>query len=257
MRHELIRRAKHIISEIFQRSINKISYCDPNMEWQINQIHGYGMFCPQIRKILWEKFTETSCLIHSDYRVQTINPDVHIVHGTFCITDNRDTNNCYGYPYTVTIHMCKGIAHFINIGGNDKEKALFRIRNRDENVYFLTASQIIYIEAFHNDRLWHCREHTLMSRGSLKSLQQKLPDNFCRIHRCYIVNTNHISMIKKFELEMDNGDHLMIPQRNYADIKRYLLHNCEWQTGTNINSDHAQCARKGECYERLKSFSGN
>lgn len=43
-----------------------------------------------------------------------------------------------------------------------------------------------------------------------------------RIHQSYLVNLEHVSRIWRFEVELDNGMTLPVPEKKYTEIKGKL-----------------------------------
>lgn len=60
------------------------------------------------------------------------------------------------------------------------------------------------------------REHPEIDRRSLSSLEEKLPENFIRIHRSTIVNLNHVRQAKSTAVILYSGEKLVVT-RTYKD----------------------------------------
>lgn len=60
------------------------------------------------------------------------------------------------------------------------------------------------------------REHPEIDRRSLSSLEEKLPENFIRIHRSTIVNLNHARQAKSTAVILNSGEKLVV-SRTYKD----------------------------------------
>lgn len=96
------------------------------------------------------------------------------------------------------------------------------LHNLDRETRFVWEDEIIYIEVMQDHLYWNCRLDVLETTGTLSKLEETLSDFFVRIHRSYMVNKNHVRRIQKYEVNMDNGDVLQIPQRKYLIIKKKL-----------------------------------
>jgi two-component system, LytTR family, response regulator LytT len=72
----------------------------------------------------------------------------------------------------------------------------------DKRIFRLNPSDIFYIEGLGNYVTYHLKDKKLISHGSLTETEAKLPDNFIRIHKSYIVNRNHISSYNNEDIEI-------------------------------------------------------
>ncbi len=89
--------------------------------------------------------------------------------------------------------------------------------------FLLTPSRITYVETSNNCIVLHTDDGKFVKYQSLKSLQEKLPqENFKRVHRSFLVNVDAIECIEKNK----NGDGI-IRLKNGEVIKfsRTYLHN--------------------------------
>ncbi|MFK7979661.1 MAG: LytR/AlgR family response regulator transcription factor [Saprospiraceae bacterium] len=79
---------------------------------------------------------------------------------------------------------------------NEDESAFLLVKIDYKNVKILHA-QILFIEAMDNYVKIHTAERFYLTQQSMKSILQRLPDNqFCRVHKSYIValsKINHFS----------------------------------------------------------------
>lgn len=227
-KEELIRRTMQIVREVFQKDDGTvISYGKDGMEWQFNHLRGHGMCCGRVRKALRNCMGENGEVEQGNYHVQVITEQVCIVSGMVRIVQREDACIWQETPYEIMVCMCNGAAECVHVHGAKTAKLLCSVRGLDEAVYFLDEAEVLYIEAAHNNVVWHCREYRVESRDSLKRLEQCLPDRFMRIQRGYIINVKHVHVIRRNELQMDNGDILPVPYRIYQDIREALLEKSE------------------------------
>jgi len=90
-------------------------------------------------------------------------------------------------------------------------------RSSDDYVFVKVNNQLIkiklddilYIEALADYVLIHMTDQQHIVLMTMKSIAQRLPENFARIHRSYIVNCNHIDSIEDSSV-MINKKHLTI-----------------------------------------------
>ena len=88
-------------------------------------------------------------------------------------------------------------------GGN------FNVKTRDEALYVGDLSTIL---------------HALRSlKQKLSSTEAELGDQFCRVHKGYLVNLAYVEGYSKTELTLTNGEKLLISKYKYQDfVKAYL-----------------------------------
>lgn len=106
-------------------------------------------------------------------------------------------------------------------------KALLNITKKDSNLttvkighnsYTINFQEVLYIESLNNNLKLHLSKGDMIIYSTLKELQKKLPVNFLKVHKSYIVNMNHISGFKPHKFTIDNGDKIPIPTKKYIKI---------------------------------------
>lgn len=86
----------------------------------------------------------------------------------------------------------------------DDDSKKIVIYDGHEEVY-LTRNEISFVESDGNYVTFHTTQGTLIERTSLTNLESRLPSNFIRCHKSYIVNQNQIS--KKSASTIWVGEH--------------------------------------------------
>ena len=82
---------------------------------------------------------------------------------------------------------------------------------------------IIYIESNNKKVTVHARHGIYEVQGKMDDFELALGASFYRCHRCYLVNFAKISAYRQGEIEVTNGDKLLLAQRKYSDfVKTYL-----------------------------------
>jgi len=198
-KEELIRRTMKIIKEIFKKKMRALSYYKSNMEWRFNHMSGYGLYCTRIRKALQGCVEEGRQIRHRGYHVQMITEQIHLVNGVFSIASEEDREGSLETPFEIVVCMSDGMAECVHIYGMGRERLLLQVRSFREEIWFLESTD------------------------TLKRLEGCLPGAFVRIHRCYIINVGQIHKISGNEVEMTNGDILLIPVRNGAKVQKEIL----------------------------------
>lgn len=93
--------------------------------------------------------------------------------------------------------------------------------------HIIQFADILYIESFNNNIILHLHQQTNITLyTTLKEYSKRLPLNFLRCHKCYIVNMNHITGYEPYQFTLNSGIYVPIPPKRYksvtADYKRYL-----------------------------------
>lgn len=104
-----------------------------------------------------------------------------------------------------------------------KKSENYKVVTPNETIYLLKENEILYIESQHNHIVWHCAGEVIINKNSLTNVQEFLSEEFVRIHRCYIVNKLHIRIIRRYEVQLSNGDILPIPSKKFAEIRKKLM----------------------------------
>ena len=99
-----------------------------------------------------------------------------------------------------------------------------------ENIILIPIEDIAYFEAFDNySFMYNLKGEKRLCDYSLLFLQKRLGDNFMRIHRKYIVNSNHIKQIKphsnaRFQIEFSIPDlSPILSSKGYSASIRSLI----------------------------------
>ncbi|WP_227938365.1 LytTR family DNA-binding domain-containing protein [Alkalihalobacillus deserti] len=111
-----------------------------------------------------------------------------------------------------------------------KNTSLSFIVGRRADVWIpISIEQVIYIESHQKKTLIYTEDGCFTSKFPLKTLEQRLPDSFIRIHRSYIVNISsvkHISRDLSSNLEVTlkgpDGATLLISQTYVQRVRKVL-----------------------------------
>jgi len=82
---------------------------------------------------------------------------------------------------------------------------------------------IYYIESGNKKVIFHTTGGTLEVYGKMEKLENELRNTFYRCHRCYLVNMEKISSYSADNIQVTNGDSLLLSRKKYSDfIKTYM-----------------------------------
>ncbi|MEZ3491521.1 MAG: LytTR family DNA-binding domain-containing protein [Lachnospiraceae bacterium] len=87
----------------------------------------------------------------------------------------------------------------------------------------LLLKDIYYIESGNKKVIFHTTKGTLEVYGKMEELENGLGSTFYRCHRCYLVNMEKISAYSADNIQVTNGDNLLLARKKYSDfIKTYM-----------------------------------
>lgn len=69
---------------------------------------------------------------------------------------------------------------------------------KNDKIIFIKLEDISFFEADSNYTTIHSQQGTFLSTETIASLENKLPDNFLRIHRGIIINKNYVKEAQKY-----------------------------------------------------------
>lgn len=58
---------------------------------------------------------------------------------------------------------------------------------------------------------------------SLTEFAKLTDDYFVKVHRSYLVNIRHVSTICPYEITMQNGLRIPVPQKKYTAVRQMLM----------------------------------
>lgn len=87
----------------------------------------------------------------------------------------------------------------------------------------ILLKNIYYIESGNKKVIFHTTDGTLEVYGKMEELENGLRNTFYRCHRCYLVNMEKISAYSADNIQVINGDNLLLARKKYSDfIKTYI-----------------------------------
>ena len=111
-----------------------------------------------------------------------------------------------------------------------KEAFVFRKQTKQSIIVKSSGTQqklllkdIYYIESSNKKVIFHTTEGILEIYGKMEELENRLGNTFYRCHRCYLVNMEKISAYSADNIQVINGDNLLLARTKYSDfIKAYM-----------------------------------
>ncbi len=85
----------------------------------------------------------------------------------------------------------------LTLGGNSKIESL-SIRE-DDQYRIVRCEDIIYLSSHGKKTTLHTHDRDYETNQLIKNIENKLPDNFIRIHKQFIINLKYLSQVKYYE----------------------------------------------------------
>lgn len=102
---------------------------------------------------------------------------------------------------------------------NDDTSGRLVIR-ADGSIHLLQPADILFIEAYDYYIKVHVRDRFFLIRETMKGMESRLPEQFLRIHKSYIVNLHQVRRIARadgeYEVELNSGTLLKV-SRSYKN----------------------------------------
>lgn len=189
--------------------------------------------------------TPNYCEIILHYVVTTYYPDgrtlchKQCLHYSWCERRIRQADGSFlKVPKILVIHISNAFpydeldtiypVHYVPLCEQEtklvKDDTRILVKGIDQSTYYLMPSIIQWMESTHKGfhTLIHTTEHTIEVTSSLSSLASQYSSFFVRIHSGYLINPYFASKISRFQLEMQDGVILPIPQKKYVGVKKEL-----------------------------------
>lgn len=127
--------------------------------------------------------------------------------------------------YAKSAAESKEDASFVHIPGRRGPVCIFQ--GMKDETYYLSADEILYLES--ESRARHSVIHpvdphapVLACKESLNMIQEKYPDVFFRSHICYLINPLYVIKTSRFQVSLQGGETLPIPEKKYTVVKEAL-----------------------------------
>ena len=99
---------------------------------------------------------------------------------------------------------------------------LLKIGGRHQKILLCT---VLFLESNNKNVLWHTTEGTYEVQGTMEYFADTLGASFYRCHRCYLVNLAQIAAYSPNEIELVNGDKILLAQKKYPSfVKAYMAY---------------------------------
>lgn len=136
-------------------------------------------------------------------------------------------SNAQDIPLSVSVKNTdyshdKGFFTYINSLNNSGLNDKISFRDVDGKYRYYLPEEIIYLEAnMQNTRVYTSNECVVIS-GLLLEQGKKLPKQFYRIHKSYIINTDFLKSLKRYQVELSNDIILPLSKEKFMDFRVFI-----------------------------------
>ncbi len=100
--------------------------------------------------------------------------------------------------------------------------ATYQLVRSEHKVYRIAHATILYIESMREYVAYHTAEGRTLALGSLRQLEEELPENFLRVHKSYIVAKDKVSALEGNLLHLGT-ERIPIGGSYREEVKRKLF----------------------------------
>lgn len=222
---ELIHIMQRVLTYIHEDKPNQLfPMCKPNALLKYGQQcvvlrNSAGMIIPPLLgpiRIVWNRKPF----------VRWLSANSAIVAGTY-YAQSPGTTDGKTLHWDCTILFFNKKVIYIQLSHISPSERLHKVSAVNKAIYYLYESDILYLEVIQNHLHWHHRNRIIESIGTLSGIAECLSEDFVRVHRCYIVNKNHVETIqrcgaKQCALTMAGGDVIPIPYNKFVECRDKL-----------------------------------
>lgn len=99
-------------------------------------------------------------------------------------------------------------------------------RDVQQKEHYMREDNVLYVEADGANCIVHCMDEEVVVKSRISDWEKKLSGRFLRIHRSYIVNMQHVSSMKRYQISICDGTILPVPEKEYKKIHENVR---KWQ----------------------------
>ena len=96
------------------------------------------------------------------------------------------------------------------------------LKGDNQTVYYFLDSLIVWAESRRTHTLFHMTTGDFLIHESVSMLAEKYPDVLYRPHSSYLINPTCAESISRFQITMQDGSSIPVPEKKYATVKRDL-----------------------------------
>ncbi len=158
-------------------------------------------------------------------RLRNVHPDMQFVFVTNYTDYIEDVFSVDPVYYILKPVKTEKLVEALN-------KAISRIEKNNEQCITITRNtkliriklnEIKFAESDRRTINLHLHSSSVHFNMRLDELEKKLPENFLRVHKSYLVNMNYIGSISNNKIVLLTGEEIPVAKAKYTDVKGSIL----------------------------------
>lgn len=121
------------------------------------------------------------------------------------------------------VRVFQTIQQQLMIDADDNDTIAIKLNDR---ILYINLKALIYIETLSNHKLvLHAQNKKSLITGNLKALEQRLPNNFFRAHKSFLVNLDYVDHVDKKQnlIFFQNGASCLVSRRKIKLLTEHKL----------------------------------
>ena len=108
---------------------------------------------------------------------------------------------------------------FLHVFRAQKAKGIL-FRTADGGEIGISTDELLYVEVFGNELVFHCKGENVRGTGSLAGVLEMLPAaSFYRSHRNFIVNLAYVQKIEHYYFGLQNGEKVAVAKNRFTEAR--------------------------------------
>lgn len=103
------------------------------------------------------------------------------------------------------------------------DNKIVALKSTDNDTMFVELDKIIYVEAQRTHCIIHGMDRSIIVKNKISELTREFPEQFCRVHRCFLVNINYVVKTMRYEVVLCNKVVLPVPEKKYLMVRNQIL----------------------------------
>lgn len=125
------------------------------------------------------------------------------------------------FPVKVSMQTYHYVQKLVAESGVKKRHKKIELRN-DTILQYIDPDMVVYAEAMGKHTVVHFMDKIMTIKQMIGDVVPLFPENFCRPHRGYLVNTDFIVSVERYSITMVTGMSIPIPEKRYSEVREEI-----------------------------------